>query len=321
MMTPDTIFLELWTGVGWPLARLLLFISLGLMVANFIEALNWTQKIAFLAQPLTRFGHLSALTGASFSMAFFSGAAANTMLAEGYDTKVLTKKELVLANLFNSLPTYFLHLPTTFFIAAPLIKGAAVVYVGLTFGAAILRTLFITFLAHFLLPKPQEVYILPQKAEHRNVKAAAAQTWKRFKQRMRKIIRFTVPIYIVFYFFNQIGLFAALEQFMATHLIWLAWLSPQAISIIALHMAAEFSAGLAAAGAMLDDGTMQTREIILALLIGNIFSSPIRAVRHQFPYYAGIFTPKLAGQLIFFSQSFRTLGIACMTVLYMFCTR
>jgi hypothetical protein len=317
-MTAENMFLNLWTGLGWPLIRLLFFISVGLMVANFIEALNWTRKLAFIAKPLTRFGHLSSLTGASFSMAFFSGVAANTMLSEGYEKQTITKRELILANLFNSLPTYFLHLPTTFFITAPLIKGAAVVYVGLTFGAAILRTLFITILAHFLLPSKTVVNEKFKRAETATFKSALANTLKRFKKRIKKIIRFTVPIYTLFYFFNQFGLFDLLEQFMADHFTWLAWLSPQAMSIIVLHVAAEFSAGLAAAGVMLADGTMETREVILALLVGNILSSPIRAVRHQFPYYAGIFKPALATQLIFFSQSFRTLSIACMALLYFF---
>lgn len=312
---------ELWTGLGWPLVRLLCFIALGLLVANFIEALNWTRKIAVLAKPLTRFGHLSSLTGASFSMAFFSGVAANTMLSEGYDQRTISKKELILANLFNSLPTYFLHLPTTFFITAPLIKGAAVVYVGLTFGAAILRTLCITLLAHFLLPPASSSLQSSAKpAERPTMGSAVDKTLKRFKTRMKKIIRFTVPIYILFYFFNQIGLFDVLEGYMATHFTWLAWLSPQSMSIIVLHVAAEFSAGLAAAGAMLADGSMGTRDIILALLVGNVLSSPIRAVRHQFPYYAGIFKPALAAQLIFFSQSFRTVSIACMTIFYYFIT-
>ncbi|MBM9510866.1 hypothetical protein [Desulfogranum marinum] len=317
-MTAENMFLDLWTGLGWPLIRLLFFISVGLMIANLIEALNWTRKIAFLAKPLTRFGHLSSLTGASFSMAFFSGVAANTMLSEGYEKKTITKKELILANLFNSLPTYFLHLPTTFFITAPLIKGAAVVYVGLTFGAAILRTLVITLLAHFLLPAKNVAGEEFKRAETATFKSALANTLKRFKKRIKKIIRFTVPIYTLFYFFNQFGLFTLLEQFMAERFTWLAWLSPQAMSIIVLHVAAEFSAGLAAAGAMLADGTMETREVILALLVGNVLSSPIRAVRHQFPYYAGIFKPALATQLIFFSQSFRTLSIAGMALLYFF---
>jgi hypothetical protein len=104
---------------------------------------------------------------------------------------------------------------------------------------------------------------------------------------------------------------------MADHLAFLSWLSPAAISIIALHVAAEFTAGLAAAGALLADGTMNNREIILALLVGNILSSPIRAFRHQFPYYAGIFKPGLAMQLILFSQSFRLISIVTVTLIYL----
>ncbi|MCI5138582.1 MAG: hypothetical protein D3922_09255, partial [Candidatus Electrothrix sp. AR1] len=107
----DTLAL-LWRELGHPLVRLLTFISIGLIVAGFIEAMNWTRKMSVVAAPMIRFGHLSDLTGAAFSMAFFSGVAANTMLSEAYEQGRLSKKELFLANMFNSLPAYFLHLPT-----------------------------------------------------------------------------------------------------------------------------------------------------------------------------------------------------------------
>ena len=314
-MEQHTLYL-LWHQLGWPLLRLLLFISIGLLVANFVEALNWTKKMAVVASPLTRFGHLSTITGASFSMAFFSGVSANTMLAEAYEKKKISKKELILANLFNSLPTYFLHLPTTFCITAPLIKGAAVIYIGLTFGAAILRTLVITLLSHFLLTDNQQPGQNNQVQQKASLKTAWQRTVKRFKRRIKKIARFTIPIYILFFFLTRAGLFTILEQFMADHLSFLTWLSPKALSIIALQVAAEFSAGLAAAGALLQDGSMSYKQIVLALLIGNVLSSPIRAVRHQFPYYAGIFKPRLAMQLIFFSQCFRTFSIATVALLY-----
>ncbi len=307
----------LWHQLGWPLLRLLIFISIGLLVANFIEALNWTRKMAVVARPLTRFGHLSPITGAAFSMAFFSGVAANTMLAEAYEKEEISKKELILANLFNSLPTYFLHLPTTFFITAPLIKGAAVIYIGLTFGAAILRTLAITLLSHFLLEKGQDQPNQENKQSRPNsVQDAWKRTVKRFKRRIKKIAKFTVPIYILFFFLTRAGLFTLLEEFMANHIAFLSWLSPKALSIIALQVAAEFTAGLAAAGALLQDGSMDYNQVVLALLVGNVLSSPIRAARHQFPYYAGIFKPRLALQLIIFSQSFRTISIALVALLY-----
>ncbi|RWX49388.1 hypothetical protein VT98_10573 [Candidatus Electrothrix communis] len=314
----DTLAL-LWRELGHPLVRLLTFISIGLIVAGFIEAMNWTRKMSVVAAPMIRFGHLSDLTGAAFSMAFFSGVAANTMLSEAYEQGRLCKKELFLANMFNSLPAYFLHLPTTFFLTLPLIKGATFIYIGLTLGAALLRTLGIAVLSHFLLgPENLAETHGQQEAESVSFRQAGKRTVARFKKRIRKIIRLTFPIYIVFFWLSEAGMFQLLEEFMADHLTWLAWLSPKAVSIIALQIAAEFSAGLVAAGALLQDGTMTYKEIVLTLLVGNVLSSPIRAVRHQFPYYAGIFKPRLALQLIVFSQSFRAFSIAFVALLYFF---
>ncbi len=315
------IFTQLWPSLVWPLIRLLCFISVGLLVATFIESLNWTNKIALLARPLIRFGNLSETAGASFSMALFSGVAANTMLSEAYDKKTIFKKELILSNLFNSLPTYFLHLPTVFVITAPLIKGAAFIYVGITFGAAILRTVSIVILSRFLLPE-----VVTPVAEQSNEslqdnkgidwKKALKKSWKRFKKRIRKITKFTVPIYVLVFIMHRIGFFDVLESGMAEYLSFLPWLSPQSMGIITLHIAAEFTAGLAVAGAFLQEGTMEYREVILALLVGNVLSSPIRAIRHQFPYYAGIFSPKTAVELIIYNQVFRVGSLIFMGVIY-----
>lgn len=317
-MFADLSLPHLWQHLGWPLTRLLIYLSIGLLVALFIESLNWTRKLAVVARPLTRFGHLSPITGAAFALCFFSGMAANTMLAEGYDQGRLSRRELILANLFNSLPANFLHLPTTFFIAFPLIKGAAFVYLGLTVGAAVLRTLFVALLGRMLLPAPQGTAAdvdLPAAPEH-PLRAALNNAAKRFKRRIRKIVKITVPIYIFFYALTEAGFFAAAERFMADHVGWLSWLTPQALSILTFQMAAEFTAGLAAAGSLMTSGAMEAREIVLVLLIGNVLSSPIRALRHQYPYYAGIFRPVLAMQLIACSQGFRALSLVVVAVVY-----
>ena len=115
---------------------------------------------------------------------------------------------------------------------------------------------------------------------------------------------------------TEAGFFAAAERFMADHVGWLSWLTPQALSILTFQMAAEFTAGLAAAGSLMTSGAMEAREIVLVLLIGNVLSSPIRALRHQYPYYAGIFRPVLAMQLIACSQGFRALSLVVVAVVY-----
>lgn len=299
----------------YPLFRLICFISAGLLAANIIESFHWTTKVAFLSRPLIRLGNMSQIAGASFSMAFISGVSANTMLAEAYRDKKISKKELILANLFNSLPTYFLHLPTVFFITLPLIKKAAFIYVSLTLGAAILRTVSIVFISRWLLPvRTDRVVNQPQKQQGR--KDIWKRIQKRFSRRIKKIVKFTIPIYILIFLLHRIGVFEKVETFLSSYLFIFPWLTPQAISIVTLHIAAELTAGLAAAGSLLQEGAMSIREIVIALLIGNIISSPIRAVRHQFPYYAGIFEPKLATKLLVYNQSFRAISLIVITFLY-----
>ncbi len=312
------IAVMLWQGLGMPLLRITFYISIGLMVANFIEALNWTHNMAKLAGPLIRVGHLSDVTGASFSMAFFSGVSANTMLAEGYDQGKINDRELILANLFNSLPSYFLHLPTVFFITVPLIKGAAFIYVGLTFAAAVGRTFFVVVLGRLFLPKKSGGNIERQLTANRvtGFRQALDKAWKRFKKRIRKVLYFTVPIYTLMFILHEIGFFAHLEGFIGEHIFFLSWLNPQSIGIIVLHVAAELTAGLAMAGALIDAGNLTYREVVLALLVGNVVSSPMRAVRHQFPYYAGVFPTKVAVRLIFYNQAFRVGSIIFVGIVY-----
>ena len=310
----------LWAGLAYPLLRLLALISLGLFIGNMIEALNWTKGVGRLTAPLVRLGRLRDVSSASFSMAFFSGAAANTMLSESYDKGEISTKELILSNLFNSLPTYFLHLPTIFLIALPFLGRAAFVYLGLTLFSAFLRTFFIVMLGRFTLPKHDECCTLEllDKEKSKGFRAALEKSWKRFKKRIKTILIFTVPIYIAIFFLNRYGLFKELQNFLSQHLTFLSFLSPEALGIVVFHVAAEFTAGLAVAGALLQNCCVEPREIILALILGNILSSPMRAFRHQFPFYAGIFKPAMAMKLIVYSQSLRAASLALVGTGYYF---
>jgi hypothetical protein len=311
---------QLWNALLWPLTKLTLFISLGLLIGHLIEALNWTRAVAAAVSPLLRLGRLSDIAGASFSLAFFSGVSANSMLAEAYNQGRISRRELIMSNLFNSLPTYFLHLPSVFLILAPLIGAAAGIYLALTVGSALLRTFFILLLSRVILPLPDERCVSCRLEERGPVDFwdALKRARQRFQRRIGRILSITVPIYVLFFLLNRWGAFATVERFVADNLEWLSWLPPQAVGVIVFQMVAEFSAGAAAAGALLSAGSLGQQEVVLALLTGNILSSPMRAVRHQFPYYAGIFKPALAAKLIFWNQGLRVLSLMIMGVVYYF---
>lgn len=311
---------EVWGHLGWPLLRLIISVSFGLFVAILIESLNWTHFVARLAGPVVRLARLKDIAGASFSMAFFSGLAANSMLAEQYEKRQLSDRELVLSNLFNSLPTFFIHLPQMFFVALSFLGGTAFIYIGMTLLAAFLRTACIVVLGRLFLPPLPEGCITCILDEQKAKKWADAldKTWRRFKRRILRILLVTIPVYIVIYYANKYGIFLWLENAMTSHVGALAILPPQAMSIVVFQMAAEMSAGLAAAGSLLNAGGLAPREIVLALLVGNILSTPMRAFRHQFPFYAGIFKPRTALKLIAYNQSLRAASLLTVAIGYYF---
>jgi hypothetical protein len=153
-----------------------------------------------------------------------------------------------------------------------------------------------------------------------NLSEALHKAWLRFQKRIKKILLITIPIYTAVFLLNRFGLFALLEEWLARHVSSLSWLHPESLGLIALQLTAEISAGLAAAGALLDNGSLEARQVVVALLAGNVLSSPMRAVRHQFPFYAGIFQPKLAVELITYNQIFRTCSIILVGIFYYFLT-
>lgn len=89
------------------------------------------------------------------------------------------------------------------------------------------------------------------------------------------------------------------------------------MGIIVLHLAAELGAALGA-GSVLQAGGLSPRDMVLALMVGNILSTPMRAIRHQFPSYSGFFRPALALRLILANQGLRAASMTVVTIVYYF---
>ena len=88
------------------------------------------------------------------------------------------------------------------------------------------------------------------------------------------------------------------------------------MGIIIFHLAAELGPALGAAGSLLQEGALTSHEIIVALLVGNIVSTPMRAIRHQLPAYSGFYRPTMALWLIIINQGLRAISMIAVTVIY-----
>jgi hypothetical protein len=299
-------------GLLRPLCRLMFFIGVGLFVGQFIEATGWTRTLATLARPLFRFGRMGSLCSAAFTTAFFSGAAANAMLYDGYREGKISKKELFAANIVNHLPAYFLHLPTTVFIVLPLTGWAGALYFLITFLATLFR-IVVALLFGRLVCGGRMRACREMDGEHAGPPAKQGQPfWKdirpRLIRRFSRIAVYVVPIYTVVFVVNAAGGFAWARQALAAS-VTSRLIPMESISLVVLSFAAEFTSGFAAAGALMDAGMLDLKQTTLALLIGNVVAFPIRALRHQLPRYMGIFSPKMGLQLLGTGQGLRVLSL------------
>jgi len=310
---------QITAGLLWPLIRLMLLITVGLLVGQVIEATGWTKTLAVLARPMFRFGHLGNHCGAAFTAAFFSGVGSNAMLLEFFQEGLITRSQLYLSNFVNQLPAFFLHLPTTFFIVMPLTGLAGALYFLITFLAAVLRTLLFIIYGHFRLPAADDSSptapdpVEPPKT--RNFKAVWQRITSRLPGRISRITVFVVPIYILVFILNAMGMFKLLRDAL-TGFVVTNFMPMESLSVVILSLAAEFTSGFAAAGALLQAGVLTVKQTVVALLIGNILAFPVRALRHQLPRYIGIYSPKMGAEILFMGQGFRVLSIIIVGIIY-----
>lgn len=319
ILVPEIKAHRMAAGLIWPLTRLILLITLGLLIGQIIEATGWTRTLAVLARPLFRFGHLGDHCSAAFTAAFFSGVSSNAMLLDFFKEGKISQRQLFISNFVNQLPAFFLHLPTTFFIVVPLTGSAGVLYFLITFLAVILRTVLLLVYGHFRIPEPTASgaprQLPPTKGNRLRFAEIRQRIVSRLPRRLADITVYVVPIYVLVFVLNAMGMFKWLREALAGY-VATTIMPMESLSVVILSFAAEFTSGFAAAGALLEAGVLTVKQTVMALLIGNILAFPMRSLRHQLPRYIGIFSPKMGTQILLLGQGLRIISLIFVGVIY-----
>jgi hypothetical protein len=158
-----------------------------------------------------------------------------------------------------------------------------------------------------------------EKRERKSWGAIIEETWQKFIKRLQRIMLLVVPVYLVVMLVSQLGFFTWLRLQLAGG-ITSTVVPIESMSVVIFSLVAEFTSGFAAAGALLDAGTLTIRETVIALLLGNVIATPVRALRHQLPYYMGIFRPKLGVLLITLGQTLRVISVIIVGAAYILLT-
>ena len=150
----------------------------------------------------------------------------------------------------------------------------------------------------------------------RNWKQLLEETKDKFVSRLTNILIIVLPVYLIIALISDMGFFLWLRKSLTLG-VTSTFVPVEAMSIVIFSLVAEFTSGYAAAGAMLDAGTLTVSQTVLALLLGNIIAAPVRALRHQVPYYMGIFNPGLGTYLVIISQAFRLVSLIVIALIFL----
>jgi len=301
-----------------PLVRIMLFVGLGLLLGEIMEAAGWTRYLAWLAGPVFRFARLGPRCSASFTSAFFSGVTANAMLMNDYSQERITRRELFLTNFLNQLPAFFLHLPTTAFVIIPLTGRAGCIYLLLVFSAVLLRTAALVFYGRLRLPggaRTEEDQAGTELPKEKGASEILRQLRRRLPRRYLRIGQFVLPIYIGVSLLNVLGFFSAIRSWLSGTAVS-SLLPVESLSMVVVAFLADYTSGFATAGALLDNGVLTVKQGVSALVLGNVLAFPLRALRHQLPRYLGIFNPGMGTAILFAGQSLRIVSLLLVVSIY-----
>ncbi|MBU2480662.1 MAG: hypothetical protein KJ760_06210, partial [Proteobacteria bacterium] len=277
----------------------------GVVVAEFIVALGWVNKIAWITRPLIVFGHLKPECGTSFLTAFLSPAAGNAMLVRHYETGLINRRELLVSAVVNTFPGIMMHWRTMLPIALPLIGISGLVYYGLLVLIGFIKTVIALFIGRFYLDrKNSDTFGIPTENS-----GTVSASWNLFFESAKKsqkiivrVIKTTLPITFVMFLFIHAGVFDYFNKGLEGLTVYLP-ISPEALSIVVTRIGSNVGA-FTVAGNLLYAGHITGKEVVLSLLIGNLLASGIN-LRYLIPYYFGIFGPGMGLRILTASTGLR----------------
>lgn len=260
------------------------------VVAGILEYRCWLHRVAKLARPLMRFSRLPGECALAFVASFASGNVAALMLAEKRSEGKITRREMILGALCNSIPPLFMFTGYLSLPVAGILGWAGVLYFAVTFsvmGAALLIFLVASRL------------LVEGRAAEWEAFSASPLPWRTVRQKvlirtrgfLRRLLLLTVP----FYLWTACAIRLDWLDFTPPE-SWNTFLSPGALAVIASRVGGLLAASGAAAE-LLNQGEITLGQLLIALLIGNILNGFTRLLRRGLPVSMGIY-PRYDGALI-----------------------
>ncbi len=303
--------------------KLFFIASSGCFIGTIIEQRNWSKFVAFIVKPIIRFGRLPDICATSFITSFASAHASNNMLVSAYDSKEISRGEMIIAGIANSFPRkLFMTVKLINFI--PIFPVLLVAYLSIQICVGLSRTILLLFINRIYFNKKRK--ILGDKALNKIIsdKLKATPSWensfltakKRTMLFMKKMFLITMPIYIIVLYLSKTGVLKKIEKLIPDSLDFI--LTPEIIDIM-LTRFASLIAAIHHSSEMLAASQVTVMQILIALLAGNIITTPFRTVKRNLPIALAIFPKRDGAWIVGLTQGYRMLAsLIVIIILFLF---
>ncbi|MDR1155423.1 MAG: hypothetical protein LBL04_12005 [Bacteroidales bacterium] len=289
-------------------------IFLGIVLVNILENMGWTKRIGWIANPFTRLGRLKEASGISFIVSFGSPSSGNAMLMQLFRENKIDRKEMYVASLANTFPAALMHWRSMLPVLIPLLGVTGILYFATFVLIGFIKTIAVLIVGRVILKGNTELLHVENKPPVKLkpvelLQKSVRQGWPL----MRRVIFITVPVTVLIFWLVDIGVFDRITL----HIQSVTRFFPipvEGLSITAAYFG-QTVAAYTIAGNMQAAGAITAKNIILALLLGQVLSSVISSFRYSAPYYIGIFGTKMGVELLVYSSGLRIL----FTIIMFYC--
>ncbi len=275
--------------------KISIVVLISMFVMNYIINTGIMAKVSEIMEPFTKHLNINPFSISSILVCFFSPTVGYSILAEGLKDKKLNEKELIGTSLANSFPSVLSHIFTFFIpVVIPILGFTGVIFVLIRLGVAFTKS--IIGLIYLTMISKKNNFEVPEKMSKLNKKENLKKSLKstlRFSRRLIPVMFITMFLVI---FLSKIGAFNYLNN-LVKPITNMLGLNPN-IGILSLTEIMNVQAAIVMAGGFLNENILNSKEILIGLIIGNVLTFSTRYVKHSLPLHVSLFGTKLGTKIV-----------------------
>ncbi|XRO75251.1 nucleoside recognition domain-containing protein [Methanocaldococcus sp. 28A] len=274
--------------------KISIIVLITVFIVNYIMNIGIMKKFSEKLSPILKRLKINPISISSILTCFFSPTVGYSILAEGLKENKINEKEIIGTSLANSFPSVLSHTFTFFIpIVVPILGWTGVLFVLIRLGVALIKTI-IGFLYLSIISKNYsfEMPNINKMDKKENVKKSFKSTL-RFAKRLIPTMFFMMTLVI---YLSKVGFFDYVEKFVQP-ITTLLKLNPN-VGILALTEIMNVQAAIVMAGGFLNEGILNSKEVLIGLIIGNVLTFSSRYVKHSLPLQVSLFGAKLGTKIV-----------------------